>query len=318
MEGTVIKMGSVRGFPPPSSVSEPARAALNTPAPPPTDYPALEDTDAWLQLIAQGDAAVLQMIENKFPVAVEEKNVDGVHVYVVEPESKEVADAPIYLDMHGGALISGGGAVCQLMTSMSVMKTRMVTWGVDYRMAPMHPYPAGPDDCLTVYRALLALRDPSEIFVGGTSAGGNLAAALIIRARDAGLPMPAGLVLLSPELDLTESGDSFQTLEGLDRIASLMPVNLLYANGHALDDPCVSPLFADVTGFPPTFLQSGTRDLFLSNTVRMHRKLRNAGVEAELHVFEAMPHVGFGSDTPEDLDVAAEIQRFLEKYSSTA
>ena len=126
--------------------------------------------------------------------------------------------------------------------------------------------------------------------------------------------MLAGLVLMTPEVDLTESGDSFTTNLRLDNIlsGSLMPANLLYANGHDLSHPYLSPLFADVTGWPPTFIQAGTRDLFLSNAVRMHRKLRNAGVDAELHVFEAMPHGGFGG-APEDLEMAAERRRFLDR-----
>jgi acetyl esterase/lipase len=167
---------------------------------------------------------------------------------------------------------------------------------------------------MTVYRRLLTERDPADIVVGGGSAGGNLAAAVIARAKDEGLPMPAGLVLMTPELDLTESGDSFTTNLGLDNILNsrLMPANLLYAAGHDLSHPYLSPLFADVTGFPPTFIQAGTRDLFLSNAVRMHRKMRAAGVDAELHVFEAMPHGGFGG-APEDIEMRQEIRRFLDR-----
>src|SRR6185503_14414049 len=118
----------------------------------------------------------------------------------------------------------------------------------------------------------------------------------------------------SPEVDLTESGDSFTTNLGIDHVLGLlMQTNLLYANGHDLGHPHLSPLFADVTGFPPTFIQAGTRDLFLSNAVRMHRKLRNAGLDAELHVWEAMPHGGFGGATPEDLEIRLEIRRFLDR-----
>jgi len=131
--------------------------------------------------------------------------------------------------------------------------------------------------------------------------------------------MPAALVLATPEVDLTESGDSFQTNREADNVlASLREVNLLYANGHDLADPYLSPLFGDVSGFPATFLQAGTRDLFLSNTVRMHRKLRATGVEAELHVFEAMPHGGFGGTSPEDREVSTEIRGFLERHRRQA
>lgn len=134
-----------------------------------------------------------------------------------------------------------------------------------------------------------------------------------MRARDEGLPLPAGVALLTPEADLTESGDSFATLLSLDNVLGLlMQTNLLYANGHDLAHPYRSPLLADHTGFPPTFLQSGTRDLFLSNTVRMHRKLRDAGVDAERHVWDAMPHGGFGG-APEDAEVRIEMGRFLDR-----
>src|SRR5258705_1619789 len=105
-------------------------------------------------------------------------------------------------------------------------------------MPPLHPYPAALDDCLAVYQALIEARDPADVFVGGRSAGGNLAASLMLRARDEGLPMPAALVLATPEVDLTESGDSFQTNREADNVlASLREVNLLYANGHDLADP---------------------------------------------------------------------------------
>lgn len=122
-------------------------------------------------------------------------------------------------------------------------------------------------------------------------------------------------VQVLPAVDLTESGDTFQTLDGLDGgLRSQIAISLLYANGHDLTDPYVSPLIADVSGFPPTFVSSGTRDLFLSNTVRMHSKLLAAGVETELHIFEAMPHSGFGGTVPEDIELDAAIRAFLDKY----
>ena len=117
-------------------------------------------------------------------------------------------------------------------------------------------------------------------------------------------------------MDLTESGDTFNTLLGVDTALTrrLMPANLLYASGHDLRDPYLSPLFADFTrGFPPTFLQSGTRDLFLSNTVRMHAALRAADVEADLHVQEGAPHVGFAC-CPEARHRDREVLRFVNRH----
>ncbi|MGO4229618.1 alpha/beta hydrolase fold domain-containing protein [Arthrobacter sp. YAF34] len=204
------------------------------------------------------------------------------------------------------------------MTEISALSAPVVHWAPDYRMPPTHPFPAALDDVVAVYKALLEVRDPAQIIVGGGSAGGNLAAALLLRAKAEGLPMPAGLVLLTPEVDLTESGDSFVTLADVSvGLQSLRDANLLYAGGHDLSDPYLSPLFGDVTGFPPTLLISGTRDLFLSNTVRMHRKLRESGVEADLHIFDARPHAGYGN-APEEAAVSAETAAFVSKHLSPA
>ena len=303
-------------FPVPISISAAARAYLSVPAPPTPVYPALDDVDGWLRNIEETDAELLSGLpDQELPVLVEDRRVAGVPTYVARASGVPDDDrTPVYLDVHGGALIYGGGAFCRITASLDAITTGMIVYGVDYRMAPRHPYPAALDDCLAVYRALLEVRDPQDVFVGGASAGGNLAAALVVRARDEGVPMPAALVLLTPEVDLTESGDTFQTLDCVDNtLSSLHQINLLYADGRNLADPYLSPLFADVSGFPPTFLHAGTRDLFLSNTVRMHRKLRAAGVDAELHVFEAMPHTGFYG-APEDLELGAEIRRFLDAH----
>ncbi len=300
----------------PTSVSEQAQQFLATYARSRDASPALDDVEGWLRQIDAGDKYLLDRFSRQeFPGAVDECELAGVHAYILRAEDvSDNASTPIYLDIHGGGLILGGGEACRLMSGMTATTNGMITWAPDYRMPPRHPYPTPLDDCVAVYRALLEERPPSDIFVGGASAGGNLAAALMVRARDEGLPLPAALVLLTPEVDLTESGDSFQTNLGIDNVlGSLMPTNLLYAHGHDLAHPHVSPLFADLAGFPPTFLQAGTRDLFLSNTVRMHRKLRAAGVEAELHVFEAMPHGGFGG-APEDLEVRLEMRRFLDRH----
>jgi epsilon-lactone hydrolase len=306
----------------PSSISAPAQQYLSTTNPfgddePPDD---LSDVAAWQRYIATRDGYVAerisQVMPSNLPVERSEFQLGPVTVYVFRPDHvPDGPDTPLYLDIHGGALILGGGDLCRLMATGSALRRDMITWAIDYRMPPLHPYPAALDDCLAVYRKALEERSPADIFVGGGSAGGNLAAALVLRAKDEGFPMPAALILGTPEVDLTESGDTFHTLLGIDSVLKpLLHVNRLYANGHDLAHPYLSPLFGDVSGFPPTFLQSGTRDLFLSNTVRMHRALRAAGVEAELHVFEAMPHGGFGGLTPEDNELAQEIQKFLARH----
>lgn len=245
---------------------------------------------------------------------IELHDIAGVPVYVMRDRSaQDSPHRPLLLDFHGGALVFGSGEVAALMGAERATITGMTTWAVDYRMPPLHPYPAALDDAFAVYSAALQVRAARDIVVLGLSAGGNLAAALMLRIKDAGLPMPGALVLLSPEVDLTESGDSFHTLADADNmLSSTMLMNRLYAAGADLADPFLSPLFGDLTGLPPTFLQSGTRDLFLSNTVRMHRRLRSSGVDAELHVFEAMPHGGFHG-APEDEELLRELRRFLDR-----
>lgn len=308
----------VRVIPVPRHVSAPAQTMLATPWPEVfSTYPELHDLEGWRRHIAAGDAALMQLIGggvNEAGVDIGEWREGVARACEVTPKGIAQGDRRVYLDIHGGALIMGGGAFCRAGAVGLVAKlaARVVT--VDYRMPPDHPYPAGLDDCVAIYRALLRKHGPQDIIVGGLSAGGNLAAALILRARDEGLPLPAAAVLLSPEVDLTESGDSFQTNRGIDVTLGngLMQVNRLYAGGRDLAHPYLSPLFGDFSrGFPPTLLASGTRDLLLSNAVRLHRTLRNAGVAADLHLMEAAPHAAFAS-WPEVADIDREVRAFCD------
>jgi acetyl esterase/lipase len=285
----------------------------------PVTYPPPDDAAAWKARIAEMDAAIVTGFAAgalDIPATIEVQEIAGVHVNVITPEGVAAGDdAPILLDIHGGALIAGGGEACRLMNTSTAARAGLHTWGVDYRMPPDHPYPTPLDDCVAVYRALLEVRRPEKIVVGGGSAGGNLVAAMLLRARDEGLPMPAALALFTPEIDLTESGDTFDTNAGVDYVLveRLTASIALYAGDHDLTHPYLSPIFGDVSGFPPTFVQAGTRDLFLSNAVRIHRKLRDADVDAELHVWEAMPHGGFFG-APEDAEMGVELRRFLAKH----
>ncbi|NVZ50648.1 alpha/beta hydrolase [Pseudomonas sp. B6002] len=279
--------------------------------------PSSDDHDGWRRLqgaVAQHYAAANAGQEASLRTSLATITVGSATVHVATPATG-VADLA-YIDLHGGALVFGGGENCRLAAARQADQHDLVCYGVDYRMPPDHPYPAALDDCLATYRHVLTRHAPQHIVIGGRSAGGNLAAAMVLRARDEGLPLPAALVLLSPEVDLTESGDSFQVNRTVDVVLPnpLMSANLLYANGADLTHPYLSPLFGDFTkGFPPTFLQSGTRDLFLSNTVRMHRALLKAQVPAQLHVFEAMPHGGF-MGAPEDLELAAQVAQFVREH----
>ena len=240
----------------------------------------------------------------------------GAKLYRMTPQGRtgrlsEVA----YIDVHGGGFTSGGGEMCELLAKIRASDYGAEVYAVDYRLLPEHPFPAGLDDCVAAYKEILQHYDAANLVLAGASAGGNLAAALVLLARDGGLPLPGAVLLQTPALDMTQSGDSHQTNRWLD-------VNLhggggdgpqLYLAGTDPMHPYVSPLFGDFDrGWPPTLLTTGTRDLLLSDTVRMHRALRRAGVRAELHVAEASPHGGFmGANAPEDAEVIAECRRFI-------
>ncbi len=240
----------------------------------------------------------------------------GAALYRVTPDGRtEQRSKLVYFDIHGGGFVVGGGELCQLTAKIRAHDFGTEVYSVDYRLLPNHPFPAGLDDCVAAYRAVLGNHSASTLILGGASAGGNLAAALILRARDEGLPLPLALLLQTPALDMTRSGDSFETNRYLD-------VNLhggtgaeslrRYAANHDSAHPYMSPLFGDFAkGWPPTLLTTGTRDLLLSDTVRMHRALRRAGVRAELHVSEASPHGGFMGGAPEDAEMMAECRRFI-------
>jgi epsilon-lactone hydrolase len=305
-----------RWIPVPSSVSPEAQAALSMGrlGPPPRAYPELDDVEGWKAYVKETDDFVRSMIGDPaggFAGTIEVRDAGEFGLYVITPEKVD-GSRRVLLDIHGGAWVLGGGDLCKMTGISMANAVGAVVWAADYRMPPNHPFPAPLDDCMRAYRLLLDEREPGEILLAGASAGGNLAGALILRARDEGLPLPAGVIFSTGAFDLTGSGDTWQTNEGLDNIlsSSSMPCMELYAGGHDLRDPYLSPIFGDPKGFPPAIFLTGTRDMLLSDNVRMHRALRSAGVDAELHVWEAAGHGGFLGMAPEDTERYAEMRRF--------
>jgi len=309
-----------RDIPVPSTVSPQAQAVLANPPAERFEFPALDDPKAWRAMIAAHDGAIAAMMAGRAavaPVTVQDRDLADCRVYEITPAGLSDGDDRVYLDLHGGGFIWGGGDLCRTMATGTAVRMGARVWAVDYRMPPDHPFPAALDDCLAAYRALLDERPPERIIVGGASAGGNLAAALILRARDEGLPLPAAAVLMTPAADLTEAGDSHRTNLGLDPLipGSGRQQFLLYAAGHDLSHPFLSPLNGDFTkGFPPAILTTGTRDMLLSDTVLLHRALRRAGIPAELHVTEAGGHGGFMGMAPEDQEILQEVRRFADTH----
>jgi acetyl esterase/lipase len=320
-ERTVLHVPA-RDLPVPTSISPEAQAVLAEGPMASAAYPPPDDVDAWRKYIAATDRMVVERFHSSGLMSpegldVEERDINGVTVYIVTPAGLDPDDSRVFLDIHGGAFIIGGGEVCRGTGIMTARKVGVRVWSVDYRMPPDHPFPAGVDDCMAVYRALLESHRPEQVIVGGGSAGGNLAAALVLRARDEGLPLPAAAVLLTPAMDFTRSGDSSLANRGVDTVLVRDDDGAmrLYAGGHDLTDPYLSPIFGDYSkGFPPTLLATGTRDVLLSDTVRTHRALRAVDVPAELHVLEAAPHGFFRGVAPEDRELDREVRRFIDEH----
>jgi len=313
-----------RVIPVPTTVSPEARAALSMENP----YsgrmaPDPGDKEAWVQHVQQIDEMMTQMLKVRFAqdssVHLTEHNLSKSKLYEITPSNiaaDDVGKAILYV--HGGGFTTGGGIAAAYAAYSIVNLAKLKIFSIDYRMPPYSPFPAGLDDTVESYRYLLDQFKPEHIAVYGPSAGGGLAASFLLKARDLRLPMPAACVLHSPEADLTEAGDSFETNNGIDSILTRLTNSIrLYANGYDLRDPYLSPLFGDFTkGFPPTILTSGTRDLFLSNTVLMHQALKRGKIAAELHIWEAMGHGGFYGMAPEDRELLDEQIRFIRQYLS--
>jgi acetyl esterase/lipase len=276
------------------------------------------DIPAWEAKLAVGIVGFTQMMEQRVaaipPRSRVEHRLAHATLYEIEPTTLDPArtgQALYYV--HGGGFTTGGGIAAAYAAYGLAHLTGVRTFSIDYRMPPASPFPAGLDDSVEAYRFVLGRHAPEAVAAYGPSAGGGMVASCLLKARDLGLPMPAACVLHSPEADLTESGDSFETNLGVDGVLTRLTNSIaLYAGGHDLTDPYLSPLYGDFTkGFPPTMLSAGTRDLFLSNTVLMHRALRRAGVEADLAIWEAMGHAGFYGNAPEDQELVAEQARFI-------
>lgn len=197
----------------------------------------------------------------------------------------------VILYLHGGAFVAAAPNAHGLLLEKLCTAAGARGFYVDYRLAPEHPFPAASDDCLDAYRFLLDSGIPAgSIVIAGDSAGGNLTAGTALRARDAGLPLPAALVMMSPVLDATFSGASVTRNDGLDPLFRACVFETLasgYVPAQARREPYVSPLFADLAGLPPSLVLVGSSELLLDDSVRFAQRAPGATLE----VWHAMPHV---------------------------
>jgi acetyl esterase/lipase len=314
-----------RAIPVPPTASPQLQAAIAAPYRVPNWNADPKSAADWKELIgrlAADGAARQKAVREKLGVTMEASQIGGVKVFILTP--KEIPPANrnrLLVNVHGGGYVYNPGEAGTGEAALLAAHGGFKVIAIDYRMPPDFPYPAAMDDAMAVWKEVVKTNDPRNMAIFGTSTGGGMTLAMILRAKQEGLPLPAAIAPGTPWSDLTETGDTYKTNEWIDNVlvsyhGYLKRAALLYANGHDLRDPQLSPIYGDFSGFAPAILTSGTRDLFLSLTVMTHRKLRRAGVEAELQVFEGMSHAQYNFDPsmPESKETFVEIARFFDKH----
>lgn len=228
----------------------------------------------------------------------------------------------VVLHLHGGAYCMGSPVTHRGLGATLSRTARGAVFLPDYRLAPEHVFPAALDDAYAIYRWLIDDRGvaPARLAVTGDSAGGGLAASLLVRLRDEGLPLPACYVGMSPWTDLAGTGASMTELDGTDPWLSarmVAPAARSYAGNAALDDPAVSPLYADLTGLPPVLVHVGGDEILLDDAVRFVEACREQDVDASLGRFEGLWHVFHAfPGMPESRYALREIGAFIRRHTS--
>ncbi|HEY3341381.1 MAG TPA: alpha/beta hydrolase [Anaerolineae bacterium] len=279
-DGTAI---ITRSIPVPDTLSPEAQAHLAT-------------GETWAP--EDGSPAQKEQIERAlamYPVQIEAATMAGVPVKVVRPRNASIDKQDcVLMNLHGGGFVTDSGSMLESIPIAALTGIPVVT--VLYRLAPQHKFPAAVDDAAAVYNELLKTHAPQRMAIYGTSAGGILTAQTVVRLRQTGVPLPAALGFFTAMADFCRLGDTaaFFGVPGLADAQTLKRGESVQDHtrlgDHDPHDPAVSPIYADLHGFPPTLCVAGTRDMMLSGTANFHRALLRAGVDADLIVFDAMPH----------------------------
>ena len=250
----------------------------------------------------------------RYGVSVENTMLGGVAVRIFTPAPDSgapplAAGSTVLLNLHGGGFTLDSGSMTENIALAA--RARLPVVAVLYRLAPEHPFPAAVDDALAVYRELLSERGGERIGLYGTSAGAGLSAQLVARLIAEGLPTPRAMGFYSGSADMARDGDCEDYLPGLPT-GKVVDSLSGYSAGTPRQDPLLSPIFGDLSGFPPTLVLTSTRDMLLSQSALFHRALLSAGVEADLIVFEALPHAFWSwMDLPETDEAFEHMARFF-------
>ncbi|MGI4946893.1 MAG: alpha/beta hydrolase [Janthinobacterium lividum] len=313
-----------KSIPVPGTVSPAMQAVIAQPLRTNWDHPPTTP-EGWTELVKTIEAAAAPQVApmaERLHVKIEPSTIAGVRVYTLTPDDIPAGNRNrLLVHVHGGCYVLNPRLTALPEALILAGFGHMKVISVDYRMPPEAYFPAALDDAVTVYKAAVGMVPPSNVGVFGSSAGGALTMEMVLRAKAENIPMPGAIAPGTPMSDVTKQGDTFQTNALVDNVL-VSPdgfcdaATRFYAKGHDLADPMLSPLYGDLHGFPPTILTSGTRDLLLSNTVRVNQKLRQAGVDTRLQVFEAQSHAQFYRDDriPEVQEAMGEIAAFFDAH----
>ena len=271
-------------------------------------------TDAWQARAGAEFRAI-------YPVNVSEAKIAGVPVKVITPANiPEAKRDRVLINVHGGGFNSDSGSLTETVPIANLTQTKVVA--VLYRLAPEHPFPAAVDDTIAVYKELMKTYKPEHIGLYGTSAGAILTAEVASEMRKLGLPLPAVLGIFSGLGDFSRAGDTW-AIYSLNGFSGPLtppdnkPHDSPYVGSTDPKDPVLSPLYANLSGFPPTLFITSTRDALLSGTAILHRAFLRAGVDAQLVVFEALPHAFWNNaNLPETKEADGLMAAFFDKHLS--
>lgn len=236
-------------------------------------------------------AAVSRTASLPTGVTVTGRRIGGVEVDQVEPGTP--GSGAVVIHLHGGGFVVGTPATSRTWAGPLAASSGATVVLPDYRLAPEHPFPAALEDATAVWKELTATVDPGRVVLSGDSAGGGLAVALAARLRDQGSPLPAGLLLISPWLDLTTNRRADRDLARRDPMLSAAWLERsadVYGAGTALDDPGISPLLGSLDALPPTLVQAGADDILAPDSIRFTRAVRAAGGDVTLSIGNALWH----------------------------
>jgi monoterpene epsilon-lactone hydrolase len=252
-------------------------------------FPADSDVDEQRRLLRE----LLSAQPLPADVTVAEAALGGVRTAEITVDGIEPRHIVMYF--HGGVYVLGDAFLAADLASQVGRRTSAKVISLDYRLAPEHPYPAAVDDTLTAYEALLRNGTAaSDIAFAGESAGGGLAIATLVDARDNGLPLPAAALLMSPYVDLTLAGATMETKHGADPLLSPEALRARVTDYTAGQDPglgLISPLFAELSGLPPLMIQAGSHEVLLDDAIRLAGVAASADVEITLDITPGVPHV---------------------------